>query len=53
MKFNFKTLFAAFAMAMVSFTGFAQKPDELPADPQVRHGVLPNEIGRASCRERV
>ena len=25
MKFNFKTLFAAFAMAMVSFTGFAQK----------------------------
>ena len=44
MKFNFKTLFAAFAMAMVSFTGFAQKPDELPADPQVRHGVLPNGL---------
>ena len=44
MKFNFKTLFAAFAMAMVTFTGFAQKPDELPADPQVRHGVLPNGL---------
>lgn len=44
MKFNFKTLFAAFAIAMVTFTGFAQKPDELPADPQVRHGVLPNGL---------
>lgn len=44
MKFNFKTLFTAFAMAMVTFTGFAQKPDELPADPQVRHGVLPNGL---------
>lgn len=44
MKFNFKTLFAAFAMAMVTFTGFAQKPDELAADPQVRHGVLPNGL---------
>lgn len=44
MKFNFKTLFGAFAMAMVTFTGFAQKPDELPADPQVRHGVLPNGL---------
>lgn len=44
MKFNFKSLLAAFAMAMVAFTGFAQKPDELPADSQVRHGVLPNGL---------
>ena len=44
MKFNFKSLLAASAMVMLAFTGFAQKPDELPADPQVRHGVLPNGL---------